>query len=207
MTLRNRVQPDGQILATPSRGMFTGNRGILHLADKVMGDAFWKHRAWICCTLDWQNRTRNVMSGRNWTELFFLDEATAMAAGHRPCAYCRRENYNAFSDAWGANLKAPQMDAVLHAARAVHGARRLQTHHADAATLPSGTFIKTHEISMLSGDAALPYSPTGYGAPKLRPTGRVTVLTSPPMIDVLRGGYAPTLHPTAAAPSGNPLFT
>ncbi|MDG1407337.1 MAG: hypothetical protein P8Q50_05775 [Octadecabacter sp.] len=65
MTLRNRVQPDGQILAVPSRGMFTGNRGILHVSDKVMGDALWKHRAWICCTLDWQNRRRPLMTGRN----------------------------------------------------------------------------------------------------------------------------------------------
>lgn len=123
MTLRNRVQPDVQILAVPSRGMFTGNRGILHVSDKVMGDALWKHRAWICCTLDWQNRRRPLMTGRNWTELFFLDEAAAMAAGHRPCAYCRRQNYNAFTDAWGGSLKAPQMDAILHGARAIPGAR------------------------------------------------------------------------------------
>jgi hypothetical protein len=137
------------------------------------------------------------MTGRNWTELFFLDEAVAMAAGHRPCAYCRRTNYIAFSDAWGGRLKAPQMDAVLHAARAVHGARALQTHHADAATLPAGTFIKTTEINLLTTEAALPYSPSGYGAPKSRPTGSVIVLTAQPMIDVLRRGYAPKLHHTA----------
>lgn len=203
MTLRNRAQPDGQITNTPSRGLFTGNRGILHSADKVLGEALWKHRAWICCTLDWQGRKRPVMTGRNWTELFFLDEAVALAAGHRPCAYCRRQNYNAFSDAWGQNLKAPQMDAALHAARAVNGARGLQTHQADATTLPAGTFIKSTEISLLTQDSALPYAPTGYGPPKPRPTGLVTVLTSPPMLDVLRGGYAPKLHPSA----GNPLFT
>ncbi|MFB1025272.1 MAG: hypothetical protein QMC33_08070 [Octadecabacter sp.] len=197
MTLRNRVQPDGQITDVAMRGMFTGNRGILHSADKIMGPALWKHRAWICCTLDWQGRRRDVMTGRNWTELFFLDEAVAMAAGHRPCAYCRRSNYNAVSDAWGGRLKAPQMDAVLHAARAVHGARALQTDHADAATLPAGTFIKTTEINLLTTEAALPYSPSGYGAPKSRPTGNVIVLTAQPMIDVLRWGYAPKLHHTA----------
>jgi hypothetical protein len=162
-----------------------------------MGAALWKHRAWICSTLNWQNRRREVMSGRNWTELFFLDEAVAMAAGHRPCAYCRRANYTAFSEAWGENLKAPQMDAALHAARAVHGARRLQTHKAEAQSLPDGTFIKTDETCLLIRDAALPYTPYGYGAPKPRPTGLVTALTSPPMIDVLRGGYIPQLHPTA----------
>ena len=137
------------------------------------------------------------MSGRNWTELFFLDEAVAMAAGHRPCAYCRRDNYNAFSDAWGETLKAPQMDAVLHAARAIHGARRLQTNTAEAQTLPDGTFIKTNVPTLLKRDQALPYTPTGYGAAQPRPTGLVTVLTSPPMIAVLRGGYTPQLHPTA----------
>lgn len=137
------------------------------------------------------------MSGRNWTELFFLDEAVAMAAGHRPCAYCRRANYNAFSEAWGASLKAPQMDALLHAARAVNGARQLQSHKAKAENLPDGTFIKTDETLMLTGDAARPYSPAGYGEAKPRPTGLVTVLTSPPMIAVLRGGYIPQLHPSA----------
>ena len=197
LTLRNRVQPDGQILAVESRGMFTGNRGILHTADHVMGDALWKHRAWICCTLDWQGRKRPVMTGRNWTELFFLDEAVAIAAGHRPCAYCRRTHYNAFSEAWGANLKAPEMDAILHRARAVHGARRLQTHQADAAPLPAGTFIQTDATYLLTQDAALPYTPHGYGAPTRRPTGTVTTLTAPPMIDVLRGGYVPQLHPSA----------
>jgi hypothetical protein len=88
VTLRNRVQPDGQITDVAMRGMFTGNRGILHSTDKIMGPALWKHRVWICCTLNWQERRRDVMTGRNWTELFFLDEAVAMAAGHRPCAYC-----------------------------------------------------------------------------------------------------------------------
>lgn len=200
MTLRNRVQPDGQITDAPMRGLYTGNRGILHVADKVMGDALWKHRAWICCTLNWQNRRRPVMTGRNWTELFFLDEAAAMAAGHRPCAYCRRKNYKAFTDAWGAKLKAPQMDAILHAARATHGARSLQTHRADAQPLPAGTFVKTDKISLLTQDAALPYTPSGYGPPEPRPTDTVTVLTSPPMLDVLRGGYIPALHPSAQSP-------
>ncbi|MEN8840004.1 MAG: hypothetical protein ABF288_02700 [Octadecabacter sp.] len=181
----------------PSRGLFTGNRGILHTSDKVMGAALWKHRAWICCTLTWKNWRRNVMTGHNWTELFFLDEAVAMAAGHRPCAYCRRANYNAFSEAWGESLKAPQMDAVLHRARAVNGARHLQTHQAQAQDLPDGTFIKTDQPYLLRRDAAFPYAPNGYGAPKSRPTGVVTALTSAPMIGVLRGGYAPQLHPSA----------
>lgn len=203
MTLQNRVQPNGDILSVASRGLFTGNRGILHTSDKVMGPARWRHRAWICCTLDWQDRKRNVMTGRNWTELFFLDEAVAMAAGHRPCAYCRRSAYTAFSMAWGANLKAPEMDAILHAARAVRGARRLQTHTADARSLPEGSFVMADQPLLLTSDAAHPYTPHGYGTPAPRPTGQITVLTAPPMLDVLRGGYTPTLHPSAQTP----LFT
>ncbi|MCF2903451.1 hypothetical protein L0666_00485 [Octadecabacter sp. CECT 8868] len=203
MPLRNRVQPDGQFIAVPSRGLFTGNRGILHTSDKVIGDALWKHRAWICCTLDWQGRRRDVMTGRNWTELFFLDEAVALAAGHRPCAYCRRKSYNVFKDAWGGTPSAPHMDDDLHRARAVHGARLLQTHTADADSLPAGTFIKTDRVFLLNGDAALPYMPDGYGAPQPRPSGMVTLLTAPPMVDVLRNGYAPVIHPSAQSP----LFT
>lgn len=200
MTLRNRVQPDGQITNAPMRGLFTGNRGILHVADRVMGAALWKHRAWICCSLQWKGWRRDVMTGRNWTELFFLDEAVAMAAGHRPCAYCRRTDYKAFSEAWGADLKAPDMDAVLHQARAQPGARSLKTHDADAETLPAGVFIQTDVTGLLTQDALLPYTPQGYDAPLPRPQGRVTTLTCPPMIDVLRGGYVPTLHPSAQTP-------
>lgn len=204
MTLRNKAGPDGQITDAAMRGTFTGNRGILHIADKVMGPALWKHRAWICCTLDWQGRTRDVMTGRNWTELFFLDEAVAMAAGHRPCAYCRRPAYARFCAARGARLKAPEMDVILHKARAVNGARRLHTHDADARHLPAGVFIQTrHGPSLLTSDAAIPYGPTGYGAPQPRPTGRITTLTSPPMVRVLRGGYIPKLHPSVQTP----LFT
>lgn len=200
VTLRNRVQPDGLITDVPMRGTFTGNRGILHTKDKHMGRALWRHRAWICCTLDWQNRRRPVMTGRNWTELFFLDEAVAMAVGHRPCGYCRRSAYTAFKQAWGLELKAPEMDAILHKARAVSGARELQRYRADADSLPPGTFVFTEQFSLLTQDAQLPYSPDGYGAPRPRPSGQVTVLTCPPMIKVLRGGYVPKLHPSAQIP-------
>ena len=203
MTLRNRVQPDGQISDTPMHGMFTGNRGILHTDDKHMGAALWRHRAWICCTLSWQNRRRDVMSGRKWTELFFLDEAVAMAAGHRPCAYCRRPAYNSFRDAWGSDQKAPEIDAILHKARAIPGARALHSHQADAKTLPAGAFINAGGFALLTQDAMLPYSAQGYGAPIKRPIGTVTVLTSQPMVDILRCGYVPTIHPTAQTP----LFT
>ena len=204
MPLRNRVGPDGLITDTPMYGMFTGNRGILHSADNVMGPALWKHRAWICCKLNWQGRRRDVMTGRKWTELFFLDEAVAMAAGHRPYAYCRRAAYTRFMDSWqattGTRPNAPDADRALHTARAIRGARRLQHHRASAETLPDGAFVAGPHLIL--GDAALPYSPAGYAAPILRPAGDVAVLTAPPMLAVLRGGYKPTLHATAQ----NPLF-
>ncbi len=206
MALRNRVQPDGA-LTDAGRGTFTGNRGILHVADKVMGAALWKHRAWICCTLEWQGRTRDVMTGRNWTELFFLDEAVAMAAGHRPCAYCRRPDYNRFVSAWsdahGTRPKAPQLDAILHRTRAEPGARNLRTHSAQAEDLPDGVFIRADTPLLLRGDMALPYTPHGYGPPQIRPDGCVTVLTAPPMIETFHAGYAPALHQTVQSP----LFT
>ena len=209
MALRNRVHPDGRILALDARGTLTGNRGILHVADGVMGDALWRLRAWITCTLDWQGRRRAVMSGRKWTELFFLDEATSLAAGHRPCAYCRRPAFVAWRNAWAdahGPSRAPAMDAALHAARAHPGARAMRRWITDdARALPDGTMIATEDGPALrAGDALRPWTPTGYGAPRPLPTGRVEVLTPAPTVEVLRAGYAPAPHPSlspASAPS------
>ena len=101
MPLQNRVTPFGEIVVSSSRGCFTGNRGILHdPATKTLLKRRWTTRAWICCTLDWKGVRRVPMARRSWTELFFLDEATAFAAGHRPCFYCRRDRAVAFRDAW-----------------------------------------------------------------------------------------------------------
>lgn len=125
MTLQNRAQPDGQILAIPARGTMTGNRGIIHGPSRVLATKRWSHKEWICCELEWQGRKRQVMTKRNWTELFFLDEAVAMSAGHRPCGYCRRATYvrfvNACEAAAGVRPKASEMDAVLHPARVARG--------------------------------------------------------------------------------------
>ena len=115
--LQNRVLPTGEIVAIPARGTMTGNRGILHRPDKTLGRARWTHKAWICCVIDFRGRRRDVMGGRSWTELFFLDEAVAFAAGHRPCAYCRRPAYTAFKAAWDGAPKATEMDRVLHLER------------------------------------------------------------------------------------------
>jgi hypothetical protein len=98
--LQNRVTPTGEIVADPGRGLLMGNRGCLHRPDRRLGAARWRSKAWICCVLDWKGVRRDPMPPGRWTALFFLDEATALAAGHRPCAYCRRADFTAFAEAW-----------------------------------------------------------------------------------------------------------
>ena len=198
--LQNRVLPTGEIVATPARGTLTGNRGIIHVQDKVLGKSRWSHHAWISCVLDWQGRKRSVMMGRKWTELFFLDEAVAMAAGHRPCGYCRRADYTRFADAWDGNAKAPEMDQRLHKARIVSKTRDQKRHQAKTANLPQGAMILLDgRPHLLTNDTIFPYTPEGYSPPAKRPTTReVTVLTPEPMLDVLHAGYHPLIHPTAA---------
>ena len=204
MPLQNRVLPSGDIVAIPARGTFTGNRGIIHRKDQTLGTSRWTHHAWICCTLDWQGRKRPVMSGRNWTELFFLDEAVALAAGHRPCAYCRRTDYNRFVQAWtaafGERPRAPQMDRVLHDARIENGTRQQQVSQCALHSLPTGTIINWDGGAHLIADQHLhPYTPQGYGpARTLPPDQIVTVLTPQPSVRVLQAGYTPTCHPTAS---------
>ncbi len=124
MALQNRVTPTGAIVADPARGCFMGNRGILHDDRKRLGRARWRHKHWIVCVLAFRGRWRRVMEPRRYTELFFLDEAVALAAGHRPCAECRRGRYQDFLAGWangtghaGAIPKAAELDGILHAAR------------------------------------------------------------------------------------------
>ena len=103
MPLQNRVTPTGDIVATPHRGRFTGNRGIIHdPATKTLLNKRWSGPAWITCVCEFRGWRRKVMATRSWTELFFLDEATAFAAGHRPCFFCRRDDANRFRAAWEA---------------------------------------------------------------------------------------------------------
>jgi hypothetical protein len=200
MPLQNRVLPTGEIVAIPDRGTLTGNRGIIHRADQTLGTPRWSHHAWICCTLDWQGRKRQVMTGRNWTELFFLDEAVALAAGHRPCGYCRREAYASFLTAWTTHAdtrpKAPEMDKVLHAARIIPGTRTQRRHRAEVDTLPTGAMIlHGGSAHLVLGDQLLCYGPDGYGPAVSRPrSGEVEVLTPAPILSVLQNGYQPQLH-------------
>lgn len=202
MPLQNRVTPFEWIVAIPARGTMTGNRGIIHGPDCVLATKQWSHKAWICCELEWQGRKRQVMTGRNWTELFFLDEAVAMSAGHRPCGYCRRAAYVRFVDAWeaavGARPKAPEMDAVLHPAR-VNRDRSQVTHRAQIATIPDGAMILHNQTPhLVCAQSLRPYSSNGYAPQVPRPQfGEVTKLTPKPMVAVLNNGCHPALRSSA----------
>ncbi|MDG4649290.1 hypothetical protein P6F26_12615 [Roseibacterium sp. SDUM158017] len=203
MSLQNRVLPTGEIVADPARGTLMGNRGILHDADRRLGTPRWRHKAWICCVLSFKERKRRPMSPGRYTELFFLDEAVALAAGHRPCAECRRAGFEAFRTAWrgatGQAARAADIDAALHPARVTR--RRAQVRHeAEAAALPDGAFVLMPDgPCLVAGDCLLPHAPNGYGPARARPTGRVTVLTPAPVVAALAAGYRPELHPSAAA--------
>lgn len=195
---QNRVAPTGEIVAEPVRGMFMGNRGILHDGTGRLGVARWKHRHWVCCVLAFKGRHRQVMTPNNYTELFFLDEAVALAAGHRPCAECRRADFNAFRKAFGPGLSAPGIDAVLHPARVESRTRRQVRHEAALEGLPDGSFI-LHEgaAHLVQASRILPIGLSGYDTARPAPRGLVTVLTPEPTLVALKNGYRPVLHPSA----------
>jgi hypothetical protein len=203
MPLQNRVTPFGDIVATLHRGLFTGNRGIIHnpLTRTLLGRR-WTTRAWLICVCEFKGRRRKVMSTRSWTELFFLDEATALAAGHRPCFFCRRADAEAFRDAWAraqgiAPPRAGAMDAVLHRERLAGGERRLHDLPGDGAALPDGTMVQAGGDSFLVvGGRVLPWSFAGYLAPVEMPR-HARLLTPPSTVGALRQGYRVALHPSA----------
>jgi hypothetical protein len=203
--LQNRVTPTGEIVAVPARGLLMGNRGCLHGPDRALGPARWRSKLWICCVLDWQGRRRDPMPPGRWTALFFLDEATALAAGHRPCGYCRRPAYRSFAEAWrvarglAGPPRAGEMDAQLHAERVDPRSRRQRTSRALAGTLPDGVMIaRGGGPGLLIGGRVLPWSFAGYQAPvTLRRDAAVDVLTPPSSVAAITAGYRPLLHPSA----------
>lgn len=200
MTLQNRVLPTGEIVADPAHGLLMGNRGILHDNTRRLGIARWRHKNWVCCTLSFKGRKRRIMAPGRYTELFFLDEAVALAAGHRPCAECRRRDWLAFRDAIDPALRATDIDAMLHAARVTRTRRQIR-HEAEADTLPAGCFVMHDgQPNLLRSADMLPYTPSGYLAARPRPVGPVTVLTPRPSVAALAAGYGPRLHPSADAP-------
>jgi len=205
MTLQNRVTPFGELVAVPSRGTFMGNRGgRFHTDAKTLTARRWASRQWICCVLDFKGRQRDVW-GRYYTELFFLDEPTALAAGHRPCFECRRKEAQAFAVKWqeARRLAAPpmagEMDEVLHAERSQGRSKRLHRRNIEA--LPDGAFVVLEEGAFaVRGDALLRWTPKGYEEGRPRPRGiTVDVLTPPAILAVLSAGYKAHWHPSAGS--------
>lgn len=201
MPRQNRVTPYGSLIATGARGTLMGNRGCIHSEDERIVRA-WQVRRWIACALSFRGRRRYVMPPGRWTALFFLDEATALAAGHRPCAECRWRDYRRFQDAFlaahpGHPPGADPMDLTLHGAR-VDGRRAKRTHEAPAASLPGGAFVELDGRPWLVLDGELrAWTPSGYGERRPRPEGDVTVLTPRPTVAAILAGYAPAVHPSA----------
>jgi hypothetical protein len=203
MPLQNRVTPLGEIIATAQRGLFTGNRGIIHdPAMKTLLKRRWSSKAWITCVCEFRGRRRDVMATRSWTELFFLDEATSFAAGHRPCFYCRRDDANAFRAAWqrgngASGVRAPEIDAVLHAERLDGKAKRLHALPTPIEVLPDGAMVQAAgESYLIARGRVLLWSFDGYRDAH----GRVAdamLLTPPSTLRALAAGYRPVLHPSA----------
>jgi len=200
MPLPNRVDPFGDLFATPARGTLFGNRGgKFHRDDKMLGSRRWVSRQWICCVLKFKGRQRNVW-GRYYTELFFLDEVTALAAGHRPCFECRRQDAERFAVLFSGKKQrasADAMDRVLHAERLDGKAKR--THRRSLDSLPDGAMVALDgEVFAVRDKRLLPWTPSGYSASKPRSRNlEVDVLTPPSILSVLGRGYAPLWHPSA----------
>jgi hypothetical protein len=197
MPLQNRVSPFGELFAAPARGLFFGNRGgRFHTDARTLTTRRWASRQWICCVLDFKNRHRDVW-GRFYTELFFLDEPTALAAGHRPCFECRRKDAEAFAEAWRKAKRLPTrphagaMDTVLHDERLDGRTKRL--HRCDIDTLPDGAFVaRDGKAFAIRGGALLRWTPEGYDMCQARPSGVVIdVLTPPAILAALSAGYQP----------------
>lgn len=204
MPLQNRVTPLGEIVAVSQRGGFMGNRGIIHdPATRTLLRRRWSTRAWIICVCEFRGARREVMARRSWTELFFLDEATALAAGHRPCFFCRRVEANAFRAAWArgnesAPPRASAIDAVLDVERRDGRDKRLHALPVPAARLPDGAMVQAGADSylILKGRARR-WSFDGYARVTDAPAS-ARLVTPPSTLRALMAGYRPALHGSAA---------
>jgi hypothetical protein len=205
MPLQNRVTPFGEIVAISQRGLFTGNRGIIHdPSTKTLLNRRWTTKAWLVCTCEYKGRRRVVMAGRSWTELFFLDEAVALAAGHRPCFHCRREAAEQFREFWTAAKGGPRplaaaIDAVLHRERIERGRKRIHPIPGHVAALPDGVMVVAagSAFTIRAGNAYR-WTKEGY-APAERLAYADGLLTPPSTLMALRAGYRPALHPSIDA--------
>ena len=205
MPLQNRVTPEGDFIATEARGTMMGNRGgCLHGPDKTLGRRRWVTWQWICCELEFRGRRREVMAPGRYTELFFLDEATALAAGHRPCFECRRADAMRFATLWakaeGLTGRAPAqyMDRILQQQRVGPGGTK-RTVRVPVCDLPPGSIVRFDGRPHLwLGYELRPWTPAGY-LNGLSPAADaiVDLLTPPAIVAVLRLGYCPRIHQTA----------
>ncbi|WP_217922224.1 hypothetical protein [Miltoncostaea oceani] len=205
MPLRNRVTPFNEIVAVPDRGLFMGNRGRLHEHEREPVRQY-RVKQWIICCTEFGGRRRELMSPGQYTELFFLDEATALAAGHRPCGECRREAFTRFRDAWSAGnaggepVALKDLDAHLHADRwegwGNYGHPR--RHRALLEDLPDGAMVAIDgEPFLVLGGGLHRWTPGGYAERRPRATGDVDLLTPPGTVAALAAGYEPEIHPSA----------
>ncbi len=212
MPRQNRVTPFGEIVAAPERGTVMGNRGRLH-DDRGRIRRAWQVTRWLLCRLEFNGRHRTVMAPNRYTELFFLDEATGLAAGHRPCFECRRPSFLAYADFWAVGNPGPfgddrptagSIDERLHAER-VGPDRSKRTYRANLDDLPDGVLItregRDQEAHLIRGEELFAWSPGGYRERRPRP-GRefVSVLTPPSTVNAIRAGYVPEIHPSAWNP-------
>ena len=206
MALRNRVTPLGELVADPARGLVYGNRGCLHDESGRIRRRYAGKR-WIACRLEFKGWQRGpLLRPGKFTELFFLDEATAFAAGHRPCALCRREDYVLFGELWGelhpGEAGADVVDARLHAERLDPATRGPRLHAAALDGLPDGAFVlEQGEARLVRGGRLHTWTPAGYVNPRSLAGGtRATVITPPSLVAVLRAGWAGSvtlIHPSA----------
>ncbi|HXJ84768.1 MAG TPA: hypothetical protein VMS64_39520 [Candidatus Methylomirabilis sp.] len=199
MPLQNRVTPFGDLIATEGRGLLMGNRGCLHDEGRRVV-RYAQGRRWIACVTSFRGRRRTVMSPGSYTERFFLDEAVALAAGHRPCAECRHEDYRRFQAAWAragmGAVSADDMDRRLHADR-LTGPRARRTYGEEMHALPDGAYAEIDGGAWLVwGGAMHAWSPAGYTDRREIGGGAVAVITPRCLIDVLRTGYRPIVHPS-----------
>jgi hypothetical protein len=206
MPLQNRVTPFSELIADPARGLLYGNRGCLH-DDVGRIRRRYAGKRWIACRLQFRGWHREpLLQPGRFTELFFLDEATAFSAGHRPCALCRHEDYVRFVGIWRTLHRGPAgadaIDARLHRERLVDASRSQGHHEEPFVSLPDGAFVvKEGTPFLLLGDALLRWTPAGYTERRSRPRGEATVITPASLVDVLRSGWTsdvPFLHPSAS---------
>jgi hypothetical protein len=205
--MRNRVTPLGDIVAVPLRGAWLGNRGILHEGTDVV--RFHRSALWIICTLRHKDWRLPQWHAHHFTVLFFHDEAVAMAAGHRPCALCRRADYNAYRAAWvdalgGPVPKAWEMDRRLHGERIYRGTHRRRFHPVSWRSVPSGAFVRVaDEPFLVLDDAVRHWTTQGYGPTSPRPrSGDVELITPPATVAAMRAGYLPQVAAAAMPRDG-----